>query len=324
MEQRALGRSGLKVSAVGLGCNSFGDYIDAAATQTVVDKAIDLGITLFDTANAYGQGKSEELLGRALGTHRQQVLVATKFGLPMGNTPHLQAGGSRDAIMRAVESSLRRLGTDYIDLYQIHGPDASTPIAETLRALDDLVRQGKVRYIGHSNFSGWEVADAAWTADVNTLVPFISAQNRYSVITRTIESDVVPACQKHGVGIIPYFPLESGLLTGKYKYGEELPTGSRINTLKKKAPAAVERYFGDAKFKLADTLQKWCATKGYPILGVALGWLLAKPYVSSVIAGATKPEQLETNVKAAAWRPTAEDIAEIDALSPPPPVTSGR
>jgi aryl-alcohol dehydrogenase-like predicted oxidoreductase len=323
MEQRTLGRSGLRVSAVGLGCNSFGDYIDAAGAQAVVDKAIDLGISLFDTADMYGGGKSEELLGRALGTRRQQVLVATKFGSPMGDSPRLR-GGSRDNIMRAVEASLRRLGTDYIDLYQIHQPDLSTPIAETLRALDDLVRQGKVRYVGHSNFSGWQIADGAWTAKVNSFSPFLSAQNRYSVVTRIIESDVVHACQEHGVGIIPYFPLESGLLTGKYKYGGELPPDSRITSMTKAAPAMVERFFGDAKFKAADALQKWCTPKGYQLLDVAMGWLLAKPYVSTVIAGVTKPAQLEANVKAAAWRPTAEDLAEIDAISPPPPLSSGR
>jgi aryl-alcohol dehydrogenase-like predicted oxidoreductase len=323
MEYRLLGRSGLKVSAVGIGCNNFGMLIDAAATQAVVDKAIDLGITLFDTADIYGmpnKGASEEFLGKALGKRRSQVIVATKFGNPMGEPWYLQGGGSRDTVMRAAEASLKRLGTDYIDLYQIHRPDPATPIEETLRAMDDLVRQGKVRYIGHSNFAGWQAADAAWTAQMNGLAPFVSAQNHYSVLSRQIEAELVPACQAHGLGILPYFPLESGLLTGKYKRGERPAEGTRYAAWASRGAMAT-RFFGDDRFAKAEKLQELCTEAGCTLLDLAFGWLLGKPYVPSVIAGATRPEQLEANVKAAAWRPTAEQLARIDGISPPPKAT---
>jgi len=324
MEQRTLGRSGLKVSALGLGCNNFGITLDAAATQAVVDKAIDLGISLFDTADTYGNsGKSEEFLGRALGARRSQVLVATKFGARMGDSARLQGGGSRDTVMRAVEASLKRLGTDYIDLYQFHFPDPNTPVDETLRALDDLVCQGKVRYIGHSNFSGGQIAHAAHVAKAANQAPFISAQNRYSVLSRIIEAEVIPACRQFGLGILPYFPLESGLLSGKYKQGEKPAADSRFATWTEKRPAIAAPLFTDDKFKHTEKLQAWCATNGYNILDVAFGWLLANPQVSSVIAGATKPAQLESNAKALSWRPTAEDQKQIDAISPPPPLSSG-
>jgi aryl-alcohol dehydrogenase-like predicted oxidoreductase len=318
MDYRALGRSGLKVSAVGLGCNNFGMLIDAAQTQKVVDKAIDLGITLFDTADVYGDmGKSEEFLGKALGARRKDVLVATKFGNPMGKGVMEQGGGSRLYIMRAVEASLRRLGTDYIDLYQIHRPDPATPIDETMRALDDLVRQGKVRYVGHSNFAGWETADAAWTAKALNLSPFISAQNRYSLLSRDIEAELVPACLYHGVGILPFFPLESGLLTGKYKRGEKPAEGTRYAAWASRGPIA-SRFFGDDKFAKVEQLQVLCEQFGHTMLEMAFGWLLSKPVVSSVIAGATKPEQLEQNVKAGAWRPTSDEAQKIDEITPPP------
>ncbi|MDX2142853.1 MAG: aldo/keto reductase [Rhodospirillaceae bacterium] len=318
MEYRSLGRSGLKVSAVGIGCNNFGMIIDAAQTKVVVDKAIELGITLFDTADVYGeQGKSEEFLGKALGAKRKDVLIATKFGNPMGKGHFEQGGGSRRYIMSAVEASLRRLGTDYIDLYQIHIPDRATPIEETLRALDNLVRAGKVRYIGHSNFSGWQTADAAWTAKVNHLSPFISAQNRYSLLSREIEAELAPACVEFGVGLLPFFPLESGLLTGKYKRGEKPAEGTRYAAWASRGPIA-SRFFGDDKFAKVEQLQALCTQYGHTMLEMAVGWLLSKPYVSSVIAGATKPEQLEQNVKAGAWRPSAEEAQKIDEITPPP------
>jgi aryl-alcohol dehydrogenase-like predicted oxidoreductase len=318
MEYRTLGRSGLQVSAVGLGCNNFGMLIDAEQTRAVVDKAIELGITLFDTADVYGeQGKSEEFLGRALGARRKDVLIATKFGQPMGKGALEQGGGSRLYIMRAVEASLRRLGTDYIDLYQIHRPDPLTPIDETMRALDDLVHQGKVRYLGHSNFAGWETADAAWTAKALNLTPFISAQNRYSLLSREIEAELLPACLAHGVGILPFFPLESGLLTGKYKRGEKPAAGTRYAAWASRGPIA-SRFFSDEKFAKVEQLQALCDKFDHTMLDMAVGWLLSKPVVASVIAGATRPEQLEQNVKAAAWRPSAEESREIDAVSPPP------
>ncbi|MEO9254632.1 MAG: aldo/keto reductase, partial [Tepidiformaceae bacterium] len=228
MEYRNVGRSGLQVSVVGLGCNNFGGRIDAAQTQIVVDKAIDLGITLFDTADIYGgAGKSEEFLGKALGARRHDVVVATKFAGKMGEGP-MKSGASRAYIMRAVDASLRRLNTDYIDLYQVHFPDVTTPIEETLRALNDVVRDGKVRYIGSSNFSGWQTVEAALLAEFKHLTPFVSAQNEYSLLNRRIEAELVPAVEKYGLGILPYFPLASGLLTGKYRRDEEPAEGTRL------------------------------------------------------------------------------------------------
>lgn len=318
MEYRVLGRSGLKVSAVGLGCNNFGMLIDAEQTKAVVGKALDLGITLFDTADVYGeQGKSEEFLGQALGARRTDVIVATKFGSPMGQGVYRQGGGSRRYIMAAAEDSLRRLGTDYIDLYQIHRPDPATPVEETLRALDDLVKSGKVRYIGHSNFSGWETADAAWTAKAANLTPFISAQNRYSLLSRDVEAELLPACVHHGVGVLPFFPLESGLLTGKYKRGEKPPEGTRYAAWAGRG-AVAGRFFNDDKFAKAEQLQGLCAKYGHSMLEMAIGWLLSRPAVSSVIAGATRAEQLEQNVKAGTWRPSAEEQRDIDMVTPPP------
>ena len=321
MEFRQLGRSGLKVSAVGLGCNNFGMTLDEAGTKTVVDAAIDAGITLFDTANVYGSpnlGGSETFLGKALGNRRARVLIATKFGVSMGDSWELQGGGSRDTVMRAAEASLKRLGTDYIDLYQIHTPDPTTPIEETLRALDDLVRQGKVRYIGHSNFAGWQTSDAAWISQIHHLVPFVSAQNRYSVLSRAIETDLVPACVAHGVGVLPYFPLESGLLTGKYKQKAAPPEGTRFAAWAKRGPELAGRFFSDDKIAIAEQLGAIAAETGGSTLDLAFGWLLSKPYVPSVIAGATKPEQIVANIKAGTWRPNADQLKRIDALSPPP------
>ena len=227
MEQRRLGRSGLKVSEVGIGCNNFGGRCDKAATQAVVDAAIDRGVTLFDTADVYGNQQSETLLGQALGGRRNQVVIATKFAMPMGQTVH-DRGGSRRYIMSAVEASLRRLGTDYIDLYQMHAPDPETPIDETLGALDDVVRQGKVRYIGCSNFSGWQIADADWTARVANGARFVSAQNHYSLLERGIEAEVLGSCDRFGLGMLPFFPLASGMLTGKYHRNEPPPQGTRL------------------------------------------------------------------------------------------------
>lgn len=317
MEYRALGRSGLKVSAVGLGCNNFGMLIDAVKAKTVVDKAIELGITLFDTADVYGeQGKSEEYLGQALGPRRKDVLVATKFGSSMGKGLFQQGGGSRRYIMSAVEDSLRRLNTDYIDLYQIHRPDPSTPIEETMRAMDDLVHAGKVRYVGHSNFAGWETVDAAWTAKIGNLTPFISAQNRYSLLSRDIEAELIPACLAHGVGVLPFFPLESGLLTGKYKRGEKPAEGTRYAAWANRG-AMASRFFNDDKFAKAEQLQSLCKKYGHSLLDMAVGWLLSKPVVACVIAGATKPEQLEQNVAAANWRPSAEEAKDIDVVTLP-------
>ena len=311
MEYRNLGNSGLQISIVGIGCNNFGGRIDGDATQKVVDAALDQGINFFDTADTYGGGgKSEELLGRALGSRRQGVIIASKFGMKMGEGPY-RSGASRRYIVRACEDSLRRLGTDYIDLYQIHTPDPKTPIEETMRALDDLVRAGKVRYIGHSNFAGWQAAEAHFVARAEHLSPFISAQNEYSLLNRRIERELVPACEKYGVGILPFFPLASGLLTGKYRPGEPLPEGTRLANA---APMA-ERLLTECNWEITEKLRDYAESRGHTLLELAIGWLASKPFVGSVIAGATRPEQVSANVAAAAWRLTPEEMAEVDAIT---------
>ncbi len=310
MQYRRLGDSGLKVSLVGLGCNNFGRRLDRECTERVVHTALDSGITLFDTADVYSAGASEEYLGAALGSRRNDIIVATKFRSPMGEGPYTQ-GGSRRYIVRALEDSLRRLGTEYIDLYQMHSPDNDTPIEETLSTLHDLVREGKIRYIGSSNFAGWQIADAAWTARVHGWAPFISAQNHYSLLERTVETEVIPACERFVVGMIPYFPLASGLLTGKYRRGQPSPEGTRLAN----SPAA-NRWLNDDRFDLVEGLERLAQERGLSILQIAIGGLAAQPGVSSVIAGATKPEQVKANVEAGLWQPSAEELAEIDRISP--------
>ena len=306
MEQRKLGRSGLYVSEVGIGCNNFGGRVDEAGTRAVVDAALDAGINFFDTADVYGEQQSEVLLGRALGDRRRDVIIATKFGMPTG--PALQdKGGSRRYILRAVEASLKRLGTDYIDLYQIHAPDPATPLEETLRALDDLIRAGKVRYIGHSNFSGWQILDADWTARSNGLNPFVTAQNHYSLLEREVRREVLPACERCGLGQLPYFPLASGMLTGKYRRGEEAPADSRLARVKRLA----DRAMTEANFDLVERLSAFAAERGRDILSLAFGWLLSQPVISSVIAGATTPEQVRSNVAAADWRLDEAEMAAV-------------
>lgn len=316
MEQKALGRSGLQVSVVGLGCMNFGMMNDQAQATAIVNRAIELGINFFDTADVYGnRGTSEEYLGKALGARRRDILIATKFAGPMSPEQPWMQGGSRRWIMRAVEDSLRRLGTDYIDLYQMHRPDTAVPIAETLRALDDLVHQGKVRYLGCSNYAAWQIADAAWTAGNDHSTPFISAQNRYSVMSRDIEKEVVPAVTAHGLGIIPYFPLESGLLSGKYRPGESFPADSRLAKWGKWAAGS---FASPEKLDQIGKFFALCDRYDHTLLQLAMGWLVAQPCVSSVIAGVTTVKQLEQNVAAAQWRGSAEELAEIDKISPPP------
>lgn len=310
MEQRRLGRSGLHVSAVGIGCNNFGGRVDEAGTRAVVDAALDCGINFFDTADVYGEQRSEALLGRALGSRRQEVVIATKFGMPMG--PSLRdRGGSRHYILRAVEASLTRLGTDYIDLYQIHAPDPATPIEETLGALDDLVRSGKVRYIGHSNFAGWQIADAHWTASSRGLNPFVTAQNHYSLLERAVQHEVLPACERFGLGQLPYFPLASGMLTGKYRRGEPAPEGTRLARVGRLA----ERAMTGSNFDLVERLAGYAAEQGRDLLSLAFSWLLSQPVVASVIAGATSAEQVRANVGAAeGWRLDDSEMAAVIAL----------
>lgn len=310
MEYRKLGKSGLKVSVVGLGCNNFGMRIDKEQTAVVVNKAIEAGITLFDTADIYGGTKSEEFLGEALGAKRQDVVIATKWAGPIGGSDPLKRGGSRRWIMAEVENSLRRLGTDWIDLYQYHFPDTDTPIEETLRALDDLVRQGKVRYIGSSNMSGWQVVEADWTARTQHLTPFVTAQNEYSLLNRRIEHDLVPALRAYGIGLLPYFPLASGFLTGKYSRGNPPPADSRIAAWGPRG----QQMLSDHNFDVLEKVTPWAEERGHSVLDLAFGWLLSQDFVSSVIAGATKPEQIEANVKAGEWRLTAEELAEVEEM----------
>ena len=311
MEYRHLGRSGLQVSVVGLGCNNFGMRCDFDQSKAVVHQALEAGITLFDTADVYGgQGRSEEFLGKILKGNRQDVVIATKFGMKMGEGPH-KSGGSRKYIMSAVEDSLRRLETDYIDLYQMHRPDPETPIEETLRALDDVVRSGKVRYIGNSNYAGWQAAEAHYVAKQGNLSPFISAQNEYNLLDRRIEAELVPACNKYGLAILPFFPLASGFLTGKYRQGQDLPAGTRLAN----AGPMAARVLTDKNYETLGKLEAFADAHGKTMLDLAIGWLASLPHVGSVIAGATKPEQVDQNVAAGGWKLTAEELAEVDAIS---------
>jgi aryl-alcohol dehydrogenase-like predicted oxidoreductase len=307
MEYRNLGHSGLQVSVVGLGTNNFGGRMDAEQAKIVVDRALDLGINLFDTADVYGnRGLSEEYLGRALKGRRRDAVIATKFRSPMGEGPHW-SGGSRRYVYDAVHDSLRRLGTDYIDLYQIHNPDPSTPIEETLRALDDLVRSGEVRYIGHSNFTAAMTVEAAWVAKSEHLTPFISAQNHYNLLERSIERDNLPAmCVKYGLGILPFFPLASGFLTGKYRPNQEAPAGTRL------AGQMGGRWLTDANYEKLQKLEAIADGAGRSMLELAMSWLACQPAVTSVIAGATKPEQVEQNVAAAGWKLTPDELSSVD------------
>ena len=312
MTYRPLGTSGLMVSTVGLGTNAFGARIDADQTQAVVDAAIDAGITLFDTADTYGLGASEELLGKALGKRRDDVVVATKFGMDMrgANGADWGARASRRYVRRAVEASLRRLGTDYIDLYQLHQPDLVTPVEETLAALTELVTEGKVRYLGCSNFAAWEVIDAHWTAASSGLRPFVSAQNEYSLYNRAAEEELIPALLHVRMSLIAYFPLAYGLLTGKYRRGEAAPDGSRLGN------ESQAHRLANADWDRIEALTAYAQDRGLHILDVAVGGLAAQPAVGSVIAGATRPEQVHANVRAGLWAPTADDLealAEVNA-----------
>ena len=312
MRYLPLGRSGLLVSVVGLGCNNFGSRLDVAGTRAVVDSAIDAGITLFDTSDTYGNGGgSETALGEVLGRRRDQVVLATKFGhqgVDMGYGPAAGAKGGRSYIRRAVTESLRRLRTDYIDLYQLHTPAPVTPIEETIAALDELVSEGKVRYLGHSNLSGWQLADAAHLAARDGHTPFISAQNHWSLLERGAESEVVPAARHFGLGVLPFFPLANGLLTGKVRQGQPVPSGTRL--------ASRESYVTQDKLAKVEALIAWGQAHGVTLLEIAIGGLAAQPGCSSVIAGAMNPEQVKANANAAEWIPSAGELAEIDALAP--------
>ena len=307
MKYRRLGNSGLKVSEIGLGANNFGRRVDVEGTAAVVDRALDVGINLIDTANTYGGGRrSEEYIGRALKGKREDALIATKAAMSMGDGPN-DSGASRLHLTSELEISLRTLDTDYVDLYQVHFPDDDTPIEETMRALDDMVSQGKVRYIGCSNFAAWQVCEAIWTSRSYGLAPFVSVQPHYSMMERTVEAELVPFCGEYNVGILPYFPLASGFLTGKYRRGHAAPEGTRL--------AEGDRgMFTDKNFDLLESLEAFSTERGHTVLELAFAWLLANPNVSSVIAGATRTEQVESNANAANWELTPEEKAEVDAL----------
>jgi aryl-alcohol dehydrogenase-like predicted oxidoreductase len=311
MDKRRLGSSALEVSVVGLGGNNFGGRIDFEATSRVVHKAIEIGINLIDTADSYGNnGGSEEWLGRILGEKRKDIVLATKFGLPMDDAGKLQ-GASRRYIMHAVEASLKRLNTHWIDLYQLHRPDPQTPIEETLRALDDLVRQGKVRFIGCSNLSAQQIAEAQATARRHGLAQFVSCQDEYSLLVRDVERELVPTAKRLGLGLLPYFPLASGLLTGKYKRGAALPPGSRLS----KNARHAQRFANERNWRIVGELDTFAARRGHTLLELAFSWLLRDEVVASVIAGATDAQQVEQNVRAAGWKLSAEDLAEIDRIT---------
>ncbi|MBG6217629.1 aryl-alcohol dehydrogenase-like predicted oxidoreductase [Arthrobacter sp. CAN_A6] len=318
-DYRRLGNSGLSVSTVGLGCNNLGRAGTPTETQdgtnAVIGAAIDAGINFFDVADIYGKapGTSEEMLGRALGGRRDDVVLATKFGADMGgvNGPDWGARGSRRYIVRAVESSLRRLGTDWIDLYQLHVPDRLTPIEETLSALDDLVHSGKVRYLGHSNFAGWQVAAAELTAGASGFTPFISAQNHYNLLDRRTENEVIPAAEAYGLGVLPYFPLANGLLTGKYRQ-DAVPAGSRLTHSR---TSILEK----ADWEQLSQFRAFADSRGLTEVQVAFSWLAAQPAVASVIAGATTPKQVVQNASAVSWAPTVEDLDELDRIFPRQP-----
>jgi aryl-alcohol dehydrogenase-like predicted oxidoreductase len=312
---RQLGRSGLTVSVLGLGCNNIGRTLDVAATRKLVDAATDAGITFFDTADIYGghRGQSEEILGEVLGSRRDEIVLATKFGMDMAgvNGPDWGARGSRRYVRIAVEASLRRLRTDHVDLYQYHEPDGVTPVEETLAALDELVAEGKVRYVGSSNFAGWQVAQVDHLARETGATRFVSAQNEYSLLDRRVEAELVPACLEYGVGVLPFFPLANGLLTGKYSRGVPPAAGTRIADRK---PQLYER----APWDVLEGLERYAAERGRTMLDVAIGGLAAQPAVASVIAGASAEEQVRANARAAEWEPTEADLDALDDVVPPP------
>jgi aryl-alcohol dehydrogenase-like predicted oxidoreductase len=314
MEQRTLGNSGLKVSLAGLGCNNFGGpRIDLEASRKVIHKALDVGITLIDTADVYGgRGESETILGQCLGDRRKDIVLASKCGLPMDDAGTLK-GASRRYIMSAVEASLKRLKTDWIDLYMIHRPDPLTPIEETLRTLDDLVRAGKIRYSGCSTFAPWRVVEAQWTAKHHNLNNFVTCQDEYNLLRRGPEKDLLPAMQEYGLGLIPHSPLAAGLLTGKYRRNAPLPAGARMTREKRQA----DRWITDANWKIVERLTALSEARGHSLLELAMSWLASRPVVASIIAGATSPEQVELNARAVDWRLSAEDLAEIDKATQP-------
>jgi aryl-alcohol dehydrogenase-like predicted oxidoreductase len=313
MQMKKLGNSGIEISSVGLGCMNFGMMCDQATTDSIVSAAIEAGVNFFDVADIYGgtHGNAETMLGKALGDRRKSIILATKFGAKRGGGGGAaDAGGSAEYITQAVESSLNLLNTDYIDLYQHHFPDTGTPIDETLRTLETLVQQGKVRAIGCSNYSGMQLAEAAGFSLGNDGTAFATAQNRYSLLHRDIETDLVPVAEREGVGILPYFPLESGLLTGKYKRGEKATADTRFG---KWGGGGI--FATDERYAIVEKIAAYGDEIGHSVLEIAIGWLTAQPFVSSVIAGVTKPEQIRQNVAAAGWQPDAGQLVAIGKIA---------
>ena len=311
MLYKRLGSSGLKVSAVGLGGNTFGRYVDEAGTAQIVHRALELGINFFDTADVYTAGRSEELVGKALRDRRDRALIATKVGMKMGEAPNEQ-GLSRQHVLAGIDASLRRLGTDYVDLLQVHLWDDETPLEETMRALDDVVRSGKVRYIGCSNYAAWQLTQALWVSDRRGYAPFVSVQPRYSLLDRAIERELVPACRAFGVGIIPYSPLAGGILTGKYRGGAR-PAGARGT--EQEGAGFFQRQLAGKDEATVERLAEWAEARGHQLGELAMAWLVAQPEVATVIAGVTSPEQVEANAQAVAWRLTPEEAAEVGELA---------
>ena len=309
METRPLGASGIQASLVGLGCNNFGMKIDLEASRAVIDTALEVGITCFDTADMYGKGQSEEFLGKVLGPRRKDIVLATKFGGVAKIAESGERWGSREYILRCVEDSLRRLQTDWIDLYQMHYPDPNTPIEETLETLNTLVQQGQVRAIGHSNFSAEQINQSVEQSSTHDFAHFVTAQNDWSLLNRAVEADAIPACEQHGLGQLPYFPLASGMLTGKYRRGEDFAPGTRLAVL-----PFTQRMASEENFSKVETLQDFVQTHGHSLLELAFSWLAAQPCVSSVIAGTTTPEQVRANAAAINWKLSAEELTQVDAL----------
>ena len=311
MKQRMLGASGPTVSLLGLGCNNFGLRMEIEAARAVIHKALDLGITFFDTADVYGKrGGSETALGMYLGGRRKDIFLASKFGNPMDDSGTMK-GGSRRYIMSAVEASLKRLRTDWIDLYQMHRPDPATPVEDTLRALDDLVKQGKIRYIGCSQLAGWQLVERQWIARHHGLTPHTFCEAEYSLLARDAERELIPAMRAYGAGLLPFYPLASGFLTGKYKRGTPMPEGARLTKGKRYS----DRFATDANWNVLENLESFCKERGRTLLELAFGWLAAQPVVASVIAGATQASQVEMNAKAIDWELTPQELAEIDRIT---------
>ena len=308
MEYRQLGRSGLRVSLIGLGGNTFGRYADEAMTAAIVQQAIESGINFLDTANTYSSGRSEELLGKAIRGHRDEVLIATKVGMTMGQGPN-ERGSSRKHVIESCHASLRRLNIEAIDLFQIHEFDPTTPLEETLGALDDLVRAGKVRYIGCSNYEAWQVVRALWISDRRNLAGYVSVQPEYNLLAREVERELIPCCLELGLGVIPYFPLAAGVLTGKYRPGEPPPEGTRGHNNPRFAPRLQRE-----TLERVQRLDAWARERGHSVGELALAWLAAQPAVSTIISGATKPEQVAANARAAEWKLTSEELGAVAAM----------